>query len=81
MEKFIKCNFKGSLIIKLHLLKDFENYENELLESDYQLLEDPVSLMQVNPITLKDSNEVRNHIVVCGIHPSIYYFLLPLRAK
>ena len=24
---------------------------------------------------------VTNHIVVCGIHPSIYYFILPLRAK
>jgi hypothetical protein len=37
--------------------------------------------MSVSPITLKDSSEVTNHIVVCGIHPSIYYFILPLRAK
>ena len=28
-----------------------------------------------------DSTEITNHIVVCGIHPSIYYFLLPLRAR
>lgn len=55
--------------------------DNELLESDYVILQEPVSLMSVSPITLKDSNEVTNHIVVCGIHPSIYYFILPLRAK
>jgi len=24
---------------------------------------------------------INNHIVLCGIHPSIYYFILPLRAK
>jgi len=24
--------------------------------------------------------EITNHIVVCGMHPSLYYFLLPLRA-
>ncbi len=45
------------------------------------LLNEPVSLMSVSPISLKDSNEIVNHIVLCGIHPSIYYFLLPLRAK
>ena len=59
--------------------KGIEDYE--LLETDYELLNEPVSLMSVSPISLKDSNEIINHIVVCGIHPSIYYFLLPLRAK
>ena len=37
--------------------------------------------MSVTPISILDSTEITNHIVVCGIHPSIYYFLLPLRAK
>lgn len=32
-------------------------------------------------ISIKDSIKVTNHIVLCGIHPSIYYFILPLRAK
>jgi hypothetical protein len=57
------------------------NDDYELLETDYVLLNEPVSLMSVSPISLKDSNEIINHIVVCGIHPSIYYFLLPLRAR
>lgn len=37
--------------------------------------------MSVTPISIMDSTEITNHIVVCGIHPSIYYFLLPLRAR
>lgn len=55
--------------------------ESELLENDYVLLPEPVSLMSVTPISILDSTEITNHIVVCGIHPSIYYFLLPLRAR
>ena len=58
--------------------KMYSNDEYELLDTDYVLLSEPVSLISVSPISLKDSNEIVNHIVVCGIHPSIYYFLLPL---
>jgi len=55
--------------------------DNDILENDYILLPEPVSLMSITPISINDSHEVSNHIVVCGIHPSIYYFILPLRAK
>jgi len=55
--------------------------DNELLESDYTLLNDPLNLMQVTRISIQDHSDITNHIVVCGIHPSIYYFLLPLRAS
>ena len=55
--------------------------ENELLESDYVLLNEPVNLMNATRISIQDDPEITNHIVVCGIHPSIYYFLLPLRAN
>ena len=30
---------------------------------------------------IRNSDKVTNHIVVCGTHPSLYYFILPLRAK
>ena len=61
--------------------KHYYNDDYELLDTDYVMLNEPVSLISVSPISLKDSNEIVNHIVVCGIHPSIYYFLLPLRAR
>ena len=31
--------------------------------------------------TIKDSQDVFNHIVVCGIHSSIVHFILPLRSR
>jgi hypothetical protein len=61
--------------------EDENNDEEENLQSDYEILPEPVSLMSVTAISLKDTTEVTNHIVLCGIHPSIYHFILPLRAK
>jgi len=29
----------------------------------------------------KELSRLSNHVVVCGIHSSIYHFILPLRAK
>ena len=55
--------------------------DNDLLETDYYLSKEPANLMQVTMISIQDDPRVTNHIVVCGIHPSIYYFLLPLRAR
>lgn len=55
--------------------------ENELLGGDYVLLSEPINLMNATRITIQDDPEINKHIVVCGIHPSIYYFLLPLRAN
>lgn len=61
--------------------RDIPQDEADMIEDDYFLSPEPVSLMSVTPITIHDSPEITNHIVVCGIHPSIYYFILPLRAK
>jgi hypothetical protein len=59
--------------------------DEDYLESDYELLESPLSLLSCTMINLRvasaDQNIVSDHIIVCGIHPSIYYFILPLRAK
>lgn len=58
-----------------------ENEIVELVESEFFLLKEPESLMQCSRISLQDSHEVVNHIILCGMHSSIYYFILPLRAK
>lgn len=31
--------------------------------------------------TIKDRSDITNHIVICGIHPALIHFILPLRAK
>jgi len=36
---------------------------------------------QISRITIQEDEDIRNHIVVCGMHPSISQFLLPLRAS
>ena len=37
--------------------------------------------MEVTIHSLKDNKNVVGHIVVCGIHSSIYHFILPLRSN
>ena len=60
---------------------DKVDVEEEYLENDYYLLEKPCTLISRTLISVKNSFEVTDHILVCGIHPSMYYFILPLRAK
>ena len=31
--------------------------------------------------TIKDKDEISNHIIVCGFHPGLLHFILPLRAQ
>lgn len=52
--------------------------EEDYLEADYDLLDNPMSLLSCTMINLRFQS---NHIIVCGLHPSIYYFILPLKAK
>lgn len=37
--------------------------------------------MNVTRASLQNDKSIQNHIVVCGVHSSIYHFILPLRAK
>ena len=59
-------------------------YENESadkkLMDEYYVSEDRMDLMNVTLATLENSN-VKNHIVVCGIHSAIKNFIMPLRMK
>ncbi|EGR28582.1 hypothetical protein IMG5_172560 [Ichthyophthirius multifiliis] len=89
----IELDVGGQTIIRLNpghyvIPNTLENNVKQLFdedidstESDYVLLQDSVQLINVTLISIKDSTKVTNHIVLCGIHPSIYYFILPLRAK
>ena len=39
------------------------------------------SLMDITQKSIEGRQGIVNHIIVCGIHPSLYHFILPLRAK
>lgn len=49
------------------------------LERDYDILAKPK--MQTEVLIKDKKIKLQNHIVVCGLHSSIYHFILPLRAK
>ena len=77
---------QGMMLMEQPEQSEFQTTEDEdYLESDYELLESPLSLLSCTMINLRvacaHQNIVNEHIIVCGIHPSIYYFILPLRAK
>lgn len=38
-------------------------------------------LVNVSPTTLLGNEEIKNHVLVCGMHTNIYYFVMPLRKK
>ena len=57
-----------------------EDLEETDIKQDY-FFSDNKNFEGILASSLQDSSEVQNHIVVCGLHPSIYYFLLPLRAR
>lgn len=63
--------------------KNQENINGEMeqgtLIQDYDMLSKPQTQMEVQEEKLL--LKLNNHIVVCGIHSSIFHFILPLRAK
>jgi len=56
---------------------------NELAEeeNEYYIIKDSINNnVDVKKDSIRNSEIVNRHIVVCGTHPSLYYFILPLRA-
>ena len=37
--------------------------------------------MEIMHHSIKDRDDITNHIVICGLHPALVHFVLPLRAK
>ena len=35
----------------------------------------------IKKISIRNSKKCKDHIIVCGTHPALYYYLLPLRSK
>ena len=61
-----------------------ESYETEFLKDYYTI--DDISKYELNSngITnqgLRDRNDIKNHIVICGMHPELIQFIMPLRSK
>ena len=76
-------NYDGILSSKKNL-NYYEDYEIDLdnyytmKNFDVLTFHPNVDIMQH---TIKDSKEIFDHILVCGTHPNMFHFILPLRAK
>ena len=60
-----------------------ESYEDELLKDYYSVDDvekDSLSNMIINK-RIKEYNDIKNHIIICGTHPELIQFILPLRSK
>jgi len=61
-----------------------ESYEEELLKNHYTIDDfDKYGLYSNGMISqgINDQTNIKNHIVICGMHPELIQFILPLRSK
>ena len=82
-----ETKFQSYMHLKLtDILRLDENYlytiESYDEEDNYFFTQNKMGISpDVKKDSIRNSLIYRDHIVVCGIHPSLYYYLLPLRAK
>ncbi len=51
-------------------------------EDDYFIIKENINFnVDVKKDSIRNSDIINKHIIICGTHPSLYYFILPLRAK
>ena len=63
--------------------ENVNNFDEDELYKDYYTLNEN-NYVFTNEITrqgINDRNDIHNHIVICGIHPELIHFILPLRNK
>ena len=85
-DKKLQTKFHNYMKMNLSDLQELE--ENYFLnepceeEDDYYIIKNFVNNnVDVKKDSIRNSDIYKNHIVVCGTHPSLYYYILPLRAR
>lgn len=64
----------------LYVENSSELYENEFL-NDYYTLDDIEKNSLYSHQRINEQNNIKNHIVICGMHPELINFIRPLRSK
>jgi len=63
----------------------FRTFALEVNIKDYHIIEDRNILKKnagnIVQQTIKDREDISDHIIICGFHPGLLHFILPLRAK
>ena len=57
----------------------------EVSSKDYHIIENQEEKLRSNAEiiqhSIKDREDISHHIIICGLHPALLHFILPLRAK
>lgn len=57
----------------------------EVSSKDYHIIENQEQKLRSNAEiihhSIKDREDISHHIIICGLHPALLHFILPLRAK
>ena len=85
----LKNKAKVNEFMKMNLEDIQELDENDVLnespekDSEYFIIKNPkiTSFVDEKKDTIRNSDIYKNHIIICGVNPSLYYQILPLRAK
>ena len=63
----------------------FKTFALEVNIKDYYIIEDKHILkknaLNIIQQTIREREDISNHIIICGFHPALLHFILPLRAK
>ena len=84
-----KNRAKVNEFMKMNLEDIQELDDNDILnesaekDDDYFIIKNQIrtNFLDAQKDTIRNSETFKNHILVCGTHPSLYYYILPLRAK
>ena len=78
-QQYMKLKLKDMLLLEENSLY---NYDFRDEEDDYYFVKTKSwATPDVRKDSIRNSNKYKDHIVVCGTHPALYYYLLPLRMK
>ena len=63
----------------------FSSSDLDFNKNDYYFNDSPEHYLRNNieimHHSIKDREDISNHIIICGLHPALVHFILPLRAK
>ena len=78
-QQYMKLKLKDIILLEEN---SYYNYDFRDEEDDYYFVTTKNWVTSdIKKASIRNSKKYRDHIVVCGTHPALYYYLLPLRSK
>ena len=78
-QQYMKLKLKDIILLEEN---SYYNYDFRDEEDDYYFVTSKVWVTSdIKKVSIRNSKKYTDHIVVCGTHPALYYYLLPLRSK